>query len=162
MFYFFLLLWTLFLPVLGTSRLWQQTQGHPTRVRDNDCSSIFHRVTLQAPSSSWAWFQNYGFKISVCDAQKSACFTSPSPSPCSLSGKESTLNVGDLGSIPGLGRDPGGEHVNELQYSCLKNPMDRGAWWGAVHGVTKSRTWLKWLSIQTWTAAFNYWLLPLV
>ena len=47
-----------------------------------------------------------------------------------------------------LGReDPlGGEHGNPLQYSCLENPMDRGAWWATVHGVTKSRTWVKWLS----------------
>ena len=44
-----------------------------------------------------------------------------------LSGKESTCNAGDLGLIPGLGRSPGGGHGNPLQYSCLENPMDRGA-----------------------------------
>ena len=49
--------------------------------------------------------------------------------------KESTYNAGDLGSIPGLGRSPG--EGNPLQYSCLENPMDRGAWWATVHGVTK-------------------------
>ena len=53
---------------------------------------------------------------------------------------ESACNVGDLGSIPGLGRSPGGGHGNPLQYSCLENPMDRGAWQAAVHGVAKSRT----------------------
>ena len=42
-----------------------------------------------------------------------------------------------------VGRSPGGWHGNPLQYSCLENPMDRGAWWAAVHGVTKSRTRLK-------------------
>ena len=47
-----------------------------------------------------------------------------------------------VGSIPGLGGYPGGEHVNPLQYSCLENPMDRGAWGAAVHGVSKSRTQL--------------------
>ena len=41
---------------------------------------------------------------------------------------------------------PGEGHGNPLQYSCLENPMDRGAWWAVVHGVTQSRTWLKWLS----------------
>ena len=46
--------------------------------------------------------------------------------------------VRDVGSIPGLGRSPGGGLSNELQYSCLKNPMDRGAQWATVHGVTKS------------------------
>ena len=60
-------------------------------------------------------------------------------------GKESTCNAGDLGdmsSIPGWGRSPGGGHGNPLQYSCLENPMDRGAWWAGAHGVAKSQTWL--------------------
>ena len=48
--------------------------------------------------------------------------------PGSPDGKESACNVGDLGLIPGLGRSPGGGHSNPLQYSCVKNPMDRGAW----------------------------------
>ena len=46
-------------------------------------------------------------------------------------------NTGDPGSIPGLGRSPGGGHGNPLQYSCLENPMDREAWWATVHGITK-------------------------
>ena len=46
--------------------------------------------------------------------------------PRGSDGKESTLNAGDLGSIPGLGRSPGRGHGNPLQYSCLENPMDRG------------------------------------
>ena len=61
-------------------------------------------------------------------------------------------NVGDLrhaGSIPGSGRSPGGGHGNPPQYSCLENPMDRGAWPATVHGVTKSRTRLKQLSTHT-------------
>ena len=49
-------------------------------------------------------------------------------------------DVKDAGSIPGLGRSPGGERGNPLLYSCLKNPMDRGAWQATVHGVAKSRT----------------------
>ena len=47
-------------------------------------------------------------------------------------------DIGDTGSIPGSGRSPGGGHGNPLQCSCLENPMDRGAWWATVHGVTKS------------------------
>ncbi|KAI4548149.1 hypothetical protein MG293_000479 [Ovis ammon polii] len=54
--------------------------------------------------------------------------------------KVSACNVGDLGSIPGSGRSPGEGNGNPLQYSCLENPMDRGAWWATVHGVAKSRT----------------------
>ena len=56
--------------------------------------------------------------------------------------KESTCSVGDLGSIPELGRSPGGGHGNPLQCSCLKNPMDRGAWQVVVHRITKSGTGL--------------------
>ena len=52
----------------------------------------------------------------------------------------------DVGSIPGLGRFPGGGHGNPLQYSCLKNPRDREAWWATVHKVTKRWTRLKRLS----------------
>ena len=48
--------------------------------------------------------------------------------------------TGDMASIPGSGRSPGGEHGNPLQYSCLENPTDRGAWRAAVHGGVKSRT----------------------
>ena len=57
----------------------------------------------------------------------------------SSAGKECTWNVGDLGSIPGLGRSPGEGNVYILQYSCLENFIDRGAWWATVHGVTKSQ-----------------------
>ena len=55
-------------------------------------------------------------------------------------------NLRDAGSIPGSGRSPGGGNGNPLQYSCLENPMDRGAWRATVHGVTKSLTQLKQLS----------------
>ena len=54
--------------------------------------------------------------------------------------KESVCSAGDLGSISGLGRSPGEGNSKPLQYPCLENLMDRGAWWAAVHGVTKSRT----------------------
>ena len=49
-------------------------------------------------------------------------------------------DTGDTGSIPGLGRFPGGGNGNPLQYSCLGNPMDRGAWQAIAHGVAKSQT----------------------
>ena len=54
--------------------------------------------------------------------------------------KASTCSAGDLGSIPGSGRFPGEGNGNPLQYSCLENPMDGGAWWTIVHGVAKSWT----------------------
>ena len=58
----------------------------------------------------------------------------------------STEDLRDMGSIPGWGRSPGGEHGNPLQCSCLENPMDKGAWWAMVHRVMKSQTGLKQLS----------------
>ena len=57
--------------------------------------------------------------------------------PHSLVGKESACNAGDLGSITGSGRSPGEGNGDPLQYSCLENPMDRGAWQATVHGVVR-------------------------
>ena len=60
--------------------------------------------------------------------------------PGGLNSKESARNTGDPGSIPGSGRSPGERNDNLLQYSCLENSMDRGAWQATVHGVAKSQT----------------------
>ena len=57
-----------------------------------------------------------------------------------LSGKGSAHQAGDVGLIPGSGRSPGEGNGNPLQYSCLENSMERGAWWATVRGVTKSQT----------------------
>ena len=65
--------------------------------------------------------------------------------------KASAHNAGDLGSIPGLGRSPGEGNGNPLQYSCLENPMDRGAWRTTVHRVAKSRT-----QLNDFTFTFTY------
>ena len=74
--------------------------------------------------------------------------------PGSSEVKVSACNAGDLGSIPGLERSPGEGNGNPLQYSCLENLMDRGAWWATVHGVAKSWTRLSdftFTSSATWT-----------
>ena len=60
--------------------------------------------------------------------------------PGGLDDEESACNVRDLGSIPGLGRSPGGGHGDPLQCPCPENPVDRGAWQATVHGVAKSQT----------------------
>ena len=60
--------------------------------------------------------------------------------PGGSNGKEYSCNAGDLGSIPGSGRFPGKWSGKPLQYSCLENSMDRGAWWATVHGIAKSQT----------------------
>ena len=66
--------------------------------------------------------------------------------------RESACNVGDPGSIPGLGRSPGEGNGNLLQYSCLANSMDRGTWWATVLGITRSQ---KGLSNITFTFHFH-------
>ena len=60
--------------------------------------------------------------------------------PGGSDGKDSACNAGDVGSIPGSGRSPGEGNGYPLQYSCLENFMDRGAWWATAHGVAKSWT----------------------
>ena len=67
--------------------------------------------------------------------------------------KASAWNAGDSGSIPGSGRSPGEGNGNPLQYSCLENPMEGGAWWATVHGVPKS-----WTGLSDFT--FTFYLLP--
>ena len=72
--------------------------------------------------------------------------------PVALVIKNPPANAGDgrdMGSIPRSGRSPGGGRGNPLQYSGLENPVDRGAWWAAVHGVTKSQTQLKRLRMHS-------------
>ena len=60
--------------------------------------------------------------------------------PGGADGKESSCSAGDLGLVPGSGRSPGEGNGNPLQYSCLENPLDRGAWWATARGAVKSRT----------------------
>ena len=87
---------------------------------------IYSVVLVSAEQQSMLFF-NLGFRTSRVF-------------PGGSEDKASACNAGDLGSIPGLGRSPGEGNGNQLQYSCLENPMDRGAWRATVHGVAKSWT----------------------
>ena len=92
------------------------------------------RVLLQALSSHWPNpEENFGVPHGTTS---SFLWGFPGGSD----GKESACSVEDPSSIPGSGRSPGGGDGNPLQYSCLENPMDRGAWRAAVHGLAKSQT----------------------
>ena len=62
------------------------------------------------------------------------------PGGSAVKNQPANADVRDAGSIPGLGRSPAGGHSNPLQYSCLENPMDRGAWQATVHRVAQSGT----------------------
>ena len=77
----------------------------------------------------------------------------------SLSASAGDLRNTDL--IPGSGRSPGGEHGNPIQYSCLENPMDRGAWWATVHGVAKNQIQPNFLSTEALTYLCHTSLSPL-
>ena len=93
---------------------------HPT----SEC--WVHNLSL--PQTEWLKLQKFhGFK-----------FHNQGMGPWGLHGKESACQ--STGSIPGSGISPGEGNGNPFQYSCLGNPMDRGAWWAIVHGVAKSRT----------------------
>ena len=76
--------------------------------------------------------------------------------PWWLSGKEYACNAGDQGSISGSGRSPGEENGNPLQYSCLGNPMDRGAWWATIHGVAEELDTLSDFTTSTTIYVFMY------
>ena len=109
----------------------------------------FHNLTLLLENSityikkivffsSWLLIFIFGNTTSQC----TLAFWFGWDFPVGSEDKASACNAGDLGLIPGLGRSPGEGNGNPFQYSCLKNPMDRGAWWAIVHGVAKSWTWL--------------------
>ena len=75
--------------------------------------------------------------------------------PHSSIGKESACNAEDSGLTPGSGRSPGEGNGNPLQYSCLENPMERGAWQATLHGVTKSQTRLRDFTFSLSQSFFN-------
>ena len=88
--------------------------------------------------------QNYLLKIHLIQKIffKGSCYLEPKWESLSRASqvKNPPANARDMGSIPGLGRSPGGGHGNPRQYSCLENPMDRGAWRATVHRISKSQT----------------------
>ena len=90
------------------------------------------QMPLAALQARAAVEQEFTFTWSLCQTCPVVLVVKNPPAKAGVSG--------DAGLIPGLGRSPGGEHGNPLQYRCLGNPMDRGAWQATVHGVAESRT----------------------
>ena len=135
-------------------------QSCPTLCDPMDCSSPGSSVhgILQARILEWVAIPspgdllNPGIEPRSLTLPADSLSSKPAKSPLTYSSyyhkgfpggsgvKASAHNAGDLGSIPGSGRSPGDGNGNPLQYSCLENPMDGGAWWATVHGVTKSWT----------------------
>ena len=95
------------------------------------------------PRKWWLWYLTGGYYM------QRDC-------PGGSNGKESACNAGDPSLIPGLGRSPGEGNGNPLQYSCLENSKDRGAWWVIIHRVAKSQTRLM-TNTSTFTHAEKGW-----
>ena len=114
------------IPGLGRSP--GEGKGYPLQCSglENYMDCIVHGVT-----KSWTWLSHFHFHLRITSGV-----------PGGSDGKESACNDGDLGSVSGLGRSPGEGNGNLLQYFCLENLMDRGAWRATFHGVAKSWTWL--------------------
>ena len=101
-------------------------QSHPSRSsQSTELSFLFYTIISTCISLEKSFFKSFGHFLGF---------------PGGLDGKESACSAEDLGSIPGLGRSLEKRMANPLQYSSLENSMHRGAWWAAVHGVTKSKT----------------------
>ena len=117
----------------------------------------WHDVQIRATLEGVCWFSSMDSQWvrggALQEELKILLFTHPSHSQAALVIKNPSANAGDIkrqGSIPGLVRSPGGGHGNTLHYSYLENPMDRGAWRAAVHGISKSQTRLKRLSTHAY------------
>ena len=111
----------------------------------------FHGLYSHGVAKSWMQLSDFHFHRELGACQVVLVVKNP---------LASAEDIRNMGSIPGSGRSPGAGHGNPLQYSCPKNPMDRGAWQATVHGVTKSRTHLNQLSMytqRTRAAFFKLW-----
>ena len=120
---------------------WRSLEGYsPWGGKESDMTE---QLTLLQSGRGIPW---YAWAAAI-----EGCYKREMGFPGGADGKEPTANAGDIrdvGSILEPGRSPEGGHINPLQYSCLENPMNRGAWRATVHRVTKSLTRLKLLSIH--------------
>ena len=132
------------LPSMGSHRVghdWSDLAAAAVHVFGEGNGNPLQCSCLENPRDGGAWWAAvYGVAQSRTRLkQLSSAYT---VYPGGSDGKASACNVGDPGSIPRLGRSPGEGNGNSLQYSFLENPMGGGTWYAAVHGVTKSQTWL--------------------
>ena len=143
-----------------SDRLWSSNQNSERRNQKRIC--LYKESTVIAVEP-WLNYCPYNNLMSPENPFFffSQCLWLTGGFPGGTGGKEPVCYAGgiwDLSSIPGLGRPPGGEHGNPLQYSCLENPTDRGGWWATVKRVAKSQTGLKRLSRQahTWLTGSQF------
>ena len=119
---------------------WTEEPGRLQGCKESDMTEVTQHSLRMPPAELW---KSYMILAVPTTLQSQLAFQDVYMSPWWLGWyKESARSVGDSGLIPGLGRSPGEVNGNPLQYSCLENPVNRGAWWAAVHGVAKSQTCL--------------------
>ena len=125
----------------GKSHRWRRVIGYsPWGLKESDTTERLHFTSYRWDTSPAS--------LAINHSSSPASLASPSMITAwtwvslvaQLVKKKSACTAEDLGSIPALGRSPGEGHGNPLQYSCLKNSMDKGAWRATVHGVAKSQT----------------------
>ena len=115
--------------------VWRKWVQH-VAYRQYICHLILGIIIVYFFNLNW-YFYNRSMTIFLSYHSWPGLFTNLTGFPCSSVGKESACNEGNLGSVPGLGRSPGGENGNPFQYSCLEYPMDRGAWQTTVYAVPR-------------------------
>ena len=149
--------WMFMAALFITAKIWRQP-GCPSVGDWINCAIarqwniIQHKKENELPSHETTWRKQKCISPSeISQTEKAKYCVIPiiryHGLPCGSDGRKSACNASDLGSIPRSGRSPGEGNGNPLQYSCLENPMDRGAWQATVHQVAKSQTRLKKLSM---------------
>ena len=142
---------------LSFQKCWTFISPDSLQARDNHGPVLTNEIWRESIRSVWEMLN---------DKRDIWNYSSPFGFPGGSEVKTSACNAGDLGSIPGSGRSPGEGNGNPLQYSCLENPMDGGAWWATVNGVAKGRTRVsdftftstscfEWSGIKMWCLALK-------
>ena len=131
-------------PIKAAGQPWSLVQHGPRAPGPGTCSAVLSSPILPpclhpAFCNHLSPFINFYWSIIALQCCVSSSYTAKWGFPHSSVHKESVYSAGDPGSIPGSGRSPGERNGNPLQYPYLENPIDRGAWWAAVHGVAKNR-----------------------
>ena len=138
----------------SSGQVWEQLPNeHGCRDCSPDCLLTAFRSSARGWSSQKPQQEAKALNVVEVHRRHLTCsknyvitYGSKGASPVTLVVKNPPANAGDtrdVGLMPGLGRSPAGGPGNPLRYSCLENPMDRGAWWAGVHGVAKSRARLR-------------------
>ena len=134
-------------PIKAAGQPWPLVQHGPRAPGPGSCNAVLSSPSLPnclhpAFCNHPSFFTNFYWSIVALQCCVSCTCMAKWGFPHSSVHKESACSAGDLGPIPGSGRAPGERNGNPLQYPCLENPIDRGAWWAAVDGVAKSRAQL--------------------